>query len=510
MTDTQRIVFSSLLAFLWLLFTLWCLRKRLYQAAPTLRDGGQDIVAYASQGGRSLVLAEHLINLLQTDHQPQLLCLNDLNDKILSNARRLFLIVSTYGEGEPPDNGALFHKRYMRTAKKVKLHGCEFAVLALGDRSYTHFCVFGQALQQSLLQWGAEPMSELTKLEPFQTHNHDQVLRNWLQDQPKVSLAYDVEPFRTQIATDNFSYLQLSEQTCINPGSPGAPLFQISASYIGPVPNWLPGDTLEIQPCNSEERIRQWLQAQQLDGKQWLSIDGVGHTLSVWLSDRQLLAPENSSDVITAAQWLDDLSKLPSREYSIASLHEEACIRLLVRQEQDQQTGLGLGSGWLTAHAAQGTFLRGRIRSNPGFHPPPTMSPLILIGAGSGLAGLRGHIAHRAAAGQSGLCWLCYGERSPQYDQIWLEELTYCLSSKVLSELSLSYSRDADNPRYVQDLLEENSEMLRQWVDDQAYIYVCGKLSGMGNAVDMIMQKVLGQEKVQLLKESGRYCRELY
>lgn len=508
MTETARIIISSIVALTWLLLTLWCLRHWLWRSRPAASDG-RDLIAYASQGGRSFALAEHLHTLLSDHHNPLLLSLNDVGQEQLLTARRLFFIASTYGEGEAPDNGANFYKHYLNKPTTIQLNGTAFAVLALGDKRYSQFCGFGQQLQQALLNWGGNPLREIQTLEPAQMRDHDKVLRQWLAGLPDINLPPPAYHQDTDPAEELFNHWQLHERFIVNPNSPGAPLFHITAKPIGLMPHWQPGDTLEIQPCNSKQRIEQWLHQTGLNGDDWLTQPHGSQSLFNWLAERHL-PMDATNGQHTARQWLKELPCLPLREYSIASIPKEQGIRLLVRQEHKGNGEYGLGSGWLTLHATSKNHLRGRIRNNPNFHPPSISAPLILIGAGSGLAGLRAHIAWRARRTHQGLCWLCYGERSPEHDQIWQDELQHWCNSGVLSKLTLAYSRDNDHPCYVQDAIHQQADTVQQWVDQGAYLYICGRLTGMGEAVEETLLTVLGSEQLQALKDEGRYCRDLY
>jgi sulfite reductase (NADPH) flavoprotein alpha-component len=132
-----------------------------------------------------------------------------------------------------------------------------------------------------------------------------------------------------------------------------------------------------------------------------------------------------------------------------------------------------------------------RLRANTNFHPPRQARPMILIGAGTGLAGLRGHLAHRAERNLTPT-WLIFGERSPRADRYYADALEAWLASGVLRRLDRVFSREdqrREGPRYVQDILTQNPDTVRQWVDDDATIFVCGGLA---------------------MAAAGRYRRDIY
>ena len=66
----------------------------------------------------------------------------------------VLLVVSTWGEGEPPDDAIPFHDQ-LQTLEAGRLAGRRFAVFALGDSSYDEFCGFGRNCDQLLENAGA-------------------------------------------------------------------------------------------------------------------------------------------------------------------------------------------------------------------------------------------------------------------------------------------------------------------------------------------------------------------
>ena len=149
------------------------------------------------------------------------------------------------------------------------------------------------------------------------------------------------------------------------------------------------------------------------------------------------------------------------------------------------------------------------MRRNSAFHAPEDERPLILIGNGSGLAGLRSLLKARIAAGHT-RNWLLFGERNAAHDFYCQGELQGWLASGELARLDLAFSRDQAQKAYVQDRLGESAELLRAWLAEGAAIYVCGSLEGMAGGVDRVLHDVLGAAAVEQLIEQGRYRRDVY
>ena len=134
---------------------------------------------------------------------------------------------------------------------------------------------------------------------------------------------------------------------------------------------------------------------------------------------------------------------------------------------------------------------------------------MILIGNGTGLAGLRSLIKARIAAGHS-RNWLLFGERNAEHDFYCRDELQAWLASYQLHRLDLAFSRDQARRLYVQDRLREAADELQAWIEDGAAVYVCGSLQGMAAGVDQVLREVLGDAVVEGLVEQGRYRRDVY
>jgi sulfite reductase (NADPH) flavoprotein alpha-component len=218
--------------------------------------------------------------------------------------------------------------------------------------------------------------------------------------------------------------------------------------------------------------------------------------------------PGGGNDGSSAQQVVDRLQPLVPRRYSIASLRDDRELQLLVRQEQ-HAWGLGLASGWLTAHAPLAAEVELRVLTNQGFEPTTGDAPCIFIGNGSGLAGLRAHIRARIKANQR-QNWLVFGERQRAHDSLCADEIRRWSDTGFLARLDLAFSRDGEDRRYVQDHLRDAAIEVRAWVADGAVIYVCGSLLGMASGVDAALTEILGREQLEDLIAADRYRRDIY
>ena len=418
---------------------------------PAAADARPVLVVHASQTGTAEQIAWQTAQALHTAGVPARLCsLSQLQADDLRSAERALFVVSTYGEGDPPDAAATFVRRVMDAGSSVVLDQLHCGVLALGDRSYQHFCGYGRALDGWLRQRGAQPMFE--RIDVDQGHPAD--LLRWQHEVARIAGTSDLPDWQPAAV---FEPWRLAVRRHLNPGSLGGPCFHLeleppSGSAIG---DWQSGDLVQV------------------------------------------LAPGDAHK---------------PREYSIASLPADGRVHLLVRQERHVDGTLGVASGWLTEQASPGDEIAMRLRAHGNFRlGENAQRPLILIGNGTGLAGLRAHLKARAAAGVgAGPAWLVFGERQAAHDAYYRDEIDTWRARGVLERVDLVYSRDTPDRPHVQDVLREQAAVLRAWLRRDAAIYVCGSLAGMASGVDAALVEVLGQDTVDQLLEQGRLRRDVY
>ncbi|PHV26820.1 oxidoreductase [Janthinobacterium sp. BJB426] len=449
--DTTRL---ALLAALSLSYAGVCLapwlraraKRRASDAArAALANSPAWLVAYASQTGNAEELATQTAQSLQLAGIPVRLCaLAELTALDLQQAERALFLVSTYGEGDAPDNAAAFMGRLM--TGELALPQLHYAVLALGDRSYGQFCGFGRALDAWLAAQGASRLFQRIEVD----RSASATVEQWFQHLSHLAGTSDAPDW----SAPAFGDWRLTQRQLLNPGSAGGAIYHVElAPVAGSLPDWQSGDLVQVT------------------------------------------APADPSQ---------------PREYSIASIPRDGGVHLLVRQHAHPDGSLGLASGWLTAQAKVGDVVQLRLRQHRRFRlEDNAQRPLILIGNGSGIAGLRGHLKSRVLAGQR-RNWLIFGERNLAHDFHYREEIERWHASGDLPRLDLAFSRDQAERTYVQDRLRGNADEVKLWLEQGAAIYICGSLAGMAGGVDLALQEILGRPALDALAAEGRYRRDVY
>jgi sulfite reductase (NADPH) flavoprotein alpha-component len=478
----------------WLALLGWLRwRRRVPADAAPVADAL--LVAHASQTGFAAQLAQQTVDSLCAAGTPARLAgLDTLEEAVLRKAGRVLFVVSTTGEGDAPDEAAGFERRCL--ARVGDLAGLRYGLLALGDSDYADYCGFGRRLRHWLAQSGAQPL-----FDPVEVDNGDAgALRHWQHHLGMLSGATGMPDWQRA----PYASWRLAERRLLNPGSLGGPCFHLALRPEDGVLAWEAGDIAEIEPRHAAETVTRWLAATGFDGAARVG----GDTLFERLARSHLPAPADVAG-LDAARLAARLQALPHREYSIASVPADGELHLLVRRMHHEDGRPGLGSGWLTQDAEEGAPIALRIRANPSFRPPAADLPLILIGNGTGLAGLRALLKARIAAGAR-RHWLLFGERQPDRDFFHRDELECWLREGWLERLDLAWSREPAAPAYVQQRLREAAALLWAWVDAGAAIRVCGSLAGMAPGVEEALRDALGADRLEQMRVDGRYRRDVY
>ncbi|VUD69346.1 Sulfite reductase [NADPH] flavoprotein alpha-component [Thalassocella blandensis] len=457
MSDLERLLSVAVILCIYALLCRWSFRSA-FSAPANNNSEATLLVAYASQSGTAAGYAKTTFDKLT--EPARLLPMNELTDDILVSTKRVLFVVSTYGEGEAPDNGQSFIHRYLHQSSFDFSH-IEFSILSLGDSSYPNFCWFGKFLESELCRLHARVLFDSISLDASKPN--DSAISQWYNCLAEHEL---IKASAIPAAQDSERSTQgrwqtwiLDDREWLNPESPGEPLYRLVFTSQNTSIHWHAGEIAEVHPFNdTQQKIREY------------SVSTI---------------PQPNTNQIPSTIQLE----------------------LIVRVHSHQQY-TGLCSSWLCYNLAIGESVKFKLRPNPQFRTPPTELPLILIGSGSGYAGLRSHLKARESD-MTGDNWLIFGERSPQADNIFADELDSWMQNGNLTHLHRAFSRCSENPSYVQDVLRQQKAQLLQWVANGAVIMVCGSRLGMAKAVDDALNEFFGSHMLKLI-EQGRYRRDIY
>jgi sulfite reductase (NADPH) flavoprotein alpha-component len=252
-----------------------------------------------------------------------------------------------------------------------------------------------------------------------------------------------------------------------------------------------------------------------------------GEAYSKFAADRQLVDLfETYSEKLTPEQLTSLLRPLPGRLYSVASslkAHPGEAHLLVgaVRWESHGKVRKGVSSTYLGERRKVGSTAKIYVKPNRHYRlPADGHTPIIMIGAGTGVAPYRAFIEERVATGAKGKSWLFFGERNFTNDFLYQLEWQDYLASGDLTRIDLAFSRDQPEKIYVQHRLWERRTEISGWLSEGAHLYVCGDEKGMAKDVDATLVKILaeaakgdedaGRAKLKELTKAGRYQRDVY
>ncbi|MBB3036389.1 bifunctional nitrate reductase/sulfite reductase flavoprotein subunit alpha [Hoyosella altamirensis] len=503
-------------------------------------------VLWASQTGNAEdFAAQCAAELEKNGHRARTVSMDEFSSADLANVSKLLVITSTFGDGEPPDNGSSFWEE-LQSDNAPALEGLRYAVLAMGDSNYDNFCGHGRNIDSRLKQLGAAPLVTRVDCEPEYHETAQQWLQNILaslkgdagpdQDAPVPapktatnSAVVRAEPF----TRDKPTPAPLVTNTLLSRTGSEKEVRQFGFSLADAAVSYQAGDALGVVSRNSNALIGEWLEATGLKSGHTVTIDDkemplhdalrkhldisrVTPALLKFLHERsgdktlaKVTRPGNrieldrflwgkqavdvirefpvSADVI---EWLDVLKRLQPRLYSISSSpkvspDEVQLTVSVVRYENEfgRERG-GVCSTFLADRCAD-TTVPLYLQRSAHFRPPNDPdTPMIMIGPGTGIAPFRAFLQDRRADGHGGKNWLFFGEQKSATDFYYQDELEDMFRDGFLTRLDLAFSRDQRQKIYVQDRMLEHGAELWRWINEGAHIYVCGDASRMAKDVD--------------------------
>jgi sulfite reductase (NADPH) flavoprotein alpha-component len=528
-------------------------------------------VLYGSESGNAEALAMKTKKLAQKHGlEARVFDMADVGVDVLAKAKNLMVFASTWGEGDPPSRAVDFYQALMGDGAPRLDKSLRFAVLALGDTAYAQFCAIGKAIDARLEALGATRAADridldldyakkaaewtegaLAKLAPADAGATATVVHVDFKGAAPVS---DEEPVFTAE-----SPLEAEIATLINLNGTGSTreTWHVEISADAPGFSYLPGDSVGVLPENDPGLALELAEAvglgadggvvrklresydvttlsrslieayAKLTGRTDVARLAEPQAFTAFAEDRQLVDLfETYPETLKPEQLFGVLRPLPGRLYSVASslaAHPGEAHLLVgaVRWESHGKKRKGVASTYLADRRKMGDKVRVYVKPNRHFRlPEDGARPIIMIGAGTGVAPYRAFIEERIEQGAKGKSWLVFGERNYTYDFLYQLEWQEHLQSGALSRIDVAFSRDQPEKIYVQQRLWEHRADVLKWVEDGAHIYVCGDEKGMGRDVDVMLARILadasrgddeaGRAKLKELGKAGRYQRDVY
>ncbi|MDB4544576.1 flavodoxin domain-containing protein [Akkermansiaceae bacterium] len=530
-------------------------------------------VAYGTESGNSEDLAARTVKAAKAKGAKAFLKnLADLSPSDLAKAENLAVIISTWGDGEPPEAVEAFYNAFIKETPDLK--GLRFSVCALGDTSYEKYCEMGRIFDERLEKLGGERITEREECDVDFEDSYNAWLERLLKNLGTGDSAAvaQVAPTPTiEFGRANPFPSEVLDNVLLNGEGSAKETIHVELSLEGSGLDYQVGDALAVIPLNAEDVVESILQVTGFSESEEVEHKAFGKTslrnalrskldvtalsraivkkylvlspnadlekllsddskaeFADWIWGRQIidLLETFPIDGLTAQQLVSILRKLPPRLYSIASspkAHpgEVHLTVAAVRYEGHGKDRKGVASTFLADEAPVGEKVEVYVHTNKNFRlPEDDATPIIMVGPGTGIAPFRAFVEERAERNAAGESWLFFGDQKYNFDFLYQLEWQDHLKSKALTKLDVAFSRDQPEKVYVQDIMRKNAAELYQWLEKGAHFYVCGDAERMAKDVHEALVEIvathgkLSAEQaaayVDGLKKDKRYQRDVY
>ncbi|MEJ2620623.1 MAG: assimilatory sulfite reductase (NADPH) flavoprotein subunit [Candidatus Thiodiazotropha sp.] len=539
---------------------------------PAANESPSLTVLYATQSGNARSVAEQLAEKFQASgYAPRLVSAENYRPRDISKEKLLIVVISTQGEGEPPESAyGLF--KHLQSKRSLSLSELHYAVFGLGDSSYDQYCQAAKTLDHLLNEHGAKRLLHRVdadvdfqqQAETWQQQIQQQVKQHQLEDQARVIPLQRSAPLRYE--RNNPYPAELIERRRITTEDSLSEVHHLSLQIDPQRIRFQPGDALGLYFRNDQALVDEILSLTGLSADAKVTLGDDELSLNQALTERLELTQlhpsvvkawssladngrlnDQSNDIqqlrkfVSDRQFVDLVSAFPaevdaqalvkllhrqqSRLYSIAcsqhAIEEEVHLTIATVQYQSHgRNHLGGASGELTRRLEETGHIGVYIVENPSFRlPDSTDTPIIMIGAGTGIAPYRAFLQQQESLGTHHRNWLVFGNRHFHRDFLYQTDWLDYRKSGLLERISLAFSRDRQERAYVQARLYEEGAELYHWLQEGAHLYLCGGVEmarGVHQSLLDVAQTHGGHneasaaEYIESLRTQGRYQRDVY
>ncbi len=442
------------------------------------------IIYFATETGNAKGLSLQVMKAIKAaGYKVKASAVNRLKIKDIKPDTMTIFIVSTHGEGDPPESALPFFED-LHNADDGQLNGLNYAVAGLGDTSYELFCGAATKMDKELQRLGGKPFQAPLLFDvDYATHTSE-----WIEQ--TVKSINDLVGANTSVAEETLS---LEEELIIRTGK--------GYTRLEPVK----GVVKHIVCLNDIDSTQQTfhIEIEYEDDIIYTCGDAAG----VMLPDK-----DHNSD---NTPRLYSISSSPS--YHEGEIH--LTVALATHENEDGSMGYGTYSRYL-ADRQEGDEIEFYIHQNQIFNLAADNKDIIMIGPGTGIAPFRSFIYERSERGAVGRNWLFFGAQHMHCDFLYQTEWQEHLATETLHKIDLAFSRDQTHKIYVQDRLKEKAKEIMEWIDNGAILYLCGTRDPMSKDIDQVLIDIIAAQKslspeeatnfVADLEENDRYLKDVY
>ncbi|MGE7760439.1 assimilatory sulfite reductase (NADPH) flavoprotein subunit [Peribacillus sp. NPDC097895] len=569
LTETQKVWLSGFLTATLSVSNTGTADVQVLAAQPSEKTISKEVtILYGSQTGNAQGLADNAKRTLEGNgYQVTISSMNDYKVNNLKKVQNLLIVVSTHGEGDPPDNALSFHE-FLHGRRSPSLEDLHFSVLALGDSSYEFFCETGKQFDKRLEELGGTRLFPRTDCDL----DYDEPAAEWLEgvlfslSEEQGSTVSAVPATAAPVNDHTYSRTnpfkaEVLENINLNGRGSNKETHHLELSLEGSGLTFEPGDSLGIYPQNDEVLVDMLLKELNWDPEEVVKVNkqgDLGKFRESLISDfeitvltkslleqaaqlsgnedlKALLSPGNEEklkeyregrDLLdfvrdfgswgeSAQEFVSILRKMPARLYSIANslsaYPDEVHLTIgALRYESHGRERKGVCSILCADGIQQGDTLPIYIQHNQNFKQPKNPdTPIIMVGPGTGIAPFRSFIQEREEMNGKGKTWLFFGDQHFVTDFLYQTEWQKWLKTGVLSKMDVAFSRDTDEKVYVQHRMQEQSRELYEWLQEGAAVYICGDEKNMAHDVHNTLIEIIEKEGQMSHADAQAYLDEM-
>lgn len=515
---------------------------------------GKITIAYGTETGNSKRLAtDFAAKAKKLGINAKIQGLDQYRLTDLSKEEYFLTIMSTHGDGEPPEAAQKFYDFVHHN--EMKLSRLKYSVLALGDSAYPLFCKAGEDVDEQLTKLGANRIAPLQKCDvdyDVEAEEWFAKVMNALNESAPAGPALSAAPVVRKASGKKIYSGKLLTHVNLNDIGSNKETFHIELEAEDV--QYLPGDSIGIIPENKKEIVDRIIAVTGVDPH--TNIDYKDQLISVYdllkkklnilnLPERvvkkyaaivQQEIPATKIDLIDllkiysvkdANQFIEMLrilEPIAPRLYSISSspnahpgeVHITVAKNCFTINDELRH---GLTSEFLSLLNEQDE-LQFYISPNNNFRLPEEDKDVIMIGPGTGIAPFRSFLWERDSNGASGKNWLFFGEQHFITDFLYQTEIQNFVETSLLTKIDTAFSRDQQEKIYVQHKIQKKGAEFFEWLEAGGYVYLCGAKEPMSVDVEQSILRVIetsgnrtkeeAKQYLKNLKETGRYLTDVY
>lgn len=521
----------------------------------------------ASQTGNAKILSERLYEYLKKNNKNvNLINALDYKFKRIQDEKILILIISTQGEGDPPEEAFALYK-FIMSKKAPKLENLYYSIFSLGDTSYNFFCQAGKNFDKRFKELGGKTL--LNRFDADIEYENDYI--RW-SEELLVSINKHTSQNNTSFVSLKKENNPIIKQSVYNKKNPAKASILINQKITGRNSNkdvhhieidiqnlniyYEPGDALGVWYKNDTNLVNKILELVSIQKSDKVTINN--NTIAIFdalknyfeltnntkniiknyahLTQNKFLKNIISNDIyfqnyiietplvkmlhdhpsrISSEQFINLLRPLTPRLYSISSSQSETDEEIhitvgVVKKNISGRLYFGGASGYLSQSLKPDDIIEIFIEKNNNFRLPIDKDvPIIMIGSGTGIAPFRAFMQQRDNDGSKGKNWIFFGNPNFTEDFLYQIEWQQYMKKGLLTKMSLAWSQDQAHKVYVQDKIRENGKEVWSWIQDGAQIYVCGNAAKMAKDVEKALLDVISEHAVMNVDSADEFLNNL-